>query len=29
MREEQFRKLRNKWGPNYDDGELEYLENLH
>lgn len=29
LREEQFRKLRNKWGPNYDDGELEYLENLH
>ena len=24
-----FRKLRQKWGQNYDDEELEYLENLH
>lgn len=29
MREDEQRKLRAKWGQNYDDSELEYLENLH
>lgn len=26
--EEKYRKLREKWGPNYDNGELDYLEGL-
>lgn len=29
LKEDQERKLRQKWGQNYDRGELEYLENLH
>ena len=29
IREEKFEKLRKKWGPNYDDDELLYLEDLY
>lgn len=29
IKEYQERKLRQKWGQNYDKSELEYLENLH
>lgn len=29
IKENQLRKLRRKWGSNYDDEEIEYLENLH
>lgn len=29
MKEYQMEKRRQKWGHNYDDEELEYLENLH
>lgn len=29
LRAEEERKLRMKWGQNYDNSELEYLENLH
>ena len=29
IRENEMNKLRRKWGSNYDDEELEYLENLH
>lgn len=29
IREEKYRKLREKWGSNYDDEELNYLEQLY
>lgn len=29
VKEAQFRKLQSKWGSNYLENELEYLENLH
>lgn len=29
LKEEKRRKLKQKWGANYDDEELEYLENLY
>lgn len=29
IREEKFRKLRDKWGANYDDEDLSYLEGLY
>lgn len=29
LKENRLRKLRNKWGHQYDDEDLEYLENLH
>lgn len=29
LREQQYKKLKTKWGYQYDDEELEYLENLH
>ena len=29
IKEKQLRKLRLKWGSNYDEEQLEYLENLH
>ena len=29
IREEKYRKLKEKWGPNYDDEALNYLENLY
>lgn len=29
IKEEKFRKLRDKWGPNYDDEDLIYLEDLY
>lgn len=29
LREEERRALKEKWGPNYDDEALNYLENLH
>lgn len=29
VRQDQLRKMRQKWGQHYDDEDLEYLENLH
>ena len=29
IKEEKYRKLKEKWGPNYDDEALNYLENLY
>lgn len=29
LKENQFRKLQQKWGLHYDEEEIEYLENLH
>jgi hypothetical protein len=29
IREEKYRKLREKWGSNYDDEALTYLEGLY
>jgi hypothetical protein len=29
IREEKYKQLREKWGPNYDDEALNYLENLY
>ena len=29
IKEEKYKKLREKWGPNYDDEALNYLENLY
>lgn len=29
IKERNLRQLKQKWGPNYDEQEIEYLENLH